>query len=157
LSITADTNGLVSRVAARLSKIGPQDPALRTALTKIGVVVTAETVLNIRRANLIDTGNLIGSIRHELFQGGKNVGVRIGSFGVPYAAVHEFGYNGPVLVQGHTRTISKAFGRNIDTVSFQVSPHNRNVNIKAKWFLRNAVRRQREYIINTIRTLLRGN
>ena len=156
MTITADTDSLVKRIATRLNRVGPNDPNMKAALTRIGLIVSSETILNIRRADLIDTGRLINSIRYELFQDGSRVGINVGSFGVPYAVVHEFGYNGVVQVPTHTRTISKAFGRNIAPVSFQVSPHSRSVNIKAKWFLRNAVRRHKEYVIDTIRAALRG-
>lgn len=47
--------------------------------------------MNLRRKGMIDTGRLINSVRYEIYTKGQSVGVNIGSFGTPYAAIHEFG------------------------------------------------------------------
>lgn len=60
-------------------------------MLRIGLLLEAETKLNIRRKGIIDTGRLLNSIRTEFYTRGDVVGVRVGSFGVPYAAMHEFG------------------------------------------------------------------
>lgn len=79
------------RIAQRIRKFEPDSPKLKEALLRIGFLLEAETKLNVRRKGIIDTGRLMNSIRHEVYRNGTKVGVRVGSFGVPYAAMHEFG------------------------------------------------------------------
>ncbi|NCY21575.1 hypothetical protein EBX31_06430 [bacterium] len=76
----------------------------KAALIEIGVGLAARMKKNYLASGLrIRTGNLINSIRWELFSSRGIEGVSVGSFGVPYAAIHEFGYSGEVNVPGHTR------------------------------------------------------
>jgi len=82
---------LERRILRRIQKFSPDDPRLLQALIRIGITLEAEAKLNIRRKGIIDTGRLFNSIRYELYKGKDRVGVRVGSFGVPYAALHEFG------------------------------------------------------------------
>lgn len=82
---------LEQRIRARLRKLGPDSPELRETLLRIGFLVETEAKFNVRRRQIVDTGRLLNSIRTELFRKGSIVGVRVGSFGVPYAAMHEFG------------------------------------------------------------------
>ena len=79
------------RILARIGKFGPDSPELREALLRIGLLVEAEAKITARRKGIVDTGRLINSIRHELYRTRTTAGVRVGSFGVPYAAMHEFG------------------------------------------------------------------
>jgi len=79
------------RIKVRIQKLQPDDPAAREALLRIGLLVESEAKLNVRRRGIVDTGRLMNSIRHEVYQRGSIIGVRVGSFGVPYAAMHEFG------------------------------------------------------------------
>lgn len=52
---------------------------------------------------------------------------------VPYAAVHEFGYTGVQEVSAHTRTITEAFGRKLDSpTTVQVPAHRRPMKIPAR-------------------------
>ena len=82
---------LERRIRSRLSRFDPESPELKAALMRIGILIESQAKINLRRAGIIDTGRLINSIRHELYTKGTKVGVRAGSFGVPYAALHEFG------------------------------------------------------------------
>lgn len=79
------------RISARLSKYEPESPELKAAFYRIGFLIESEAKLNIRRQGIIDTGRLLNSIQTKLYTKGDKVGVRVGSFGVPYAALHEFG------------------------------------------------------------------
>lgn len=82
---------LERRIRIRIQKLQPDDPAAREALLRIGLLVEAQAKINIRREGIIDTGRLLNSIRHEFYRKGSIIGVKVGSFGVPYAALHEFG------------------------------------------------------------------
>jgi phage gpG-like protein len=79
------------RIKARMDRFAPDDPRLREALLRIGFLVEAEAKMNVRRRGIIDTGRLLNSIRSEFFRRKDKAGIMIGSFGVPYAAMHEFG------------------------------------------------------------------
>lgn len=71
------------------AKVG--SPELNEAFTRIGLRVTYKAKLNIRRYGMIDTGRLVNSIRYEFYRKGHKYGVRIGSFGVSYAVINEYG------------------------------------------------------------------
>ena len=52
---------------------------------------------------------------------------------VPYAPVHELGYRGVQQVPAHQRTITQAFGRQLDSPqTVKVSPHQRAMNLPAR-------------------------
>lgn len=56
---------------------------------------------------------------------------------VPYAAVHEFGYQGVQQVPAHQRRITQAFGEPLDEPqTVQVSAHKRAMNLPARPALR---------------------
>jgi hypothetical protein len=60
---------------------------------------------------------------------------------VPYARVHEEGFQGTVQVQSHQRTITSAFGRPLESATtFQVSAHSRRMNIPARPYLQPALK-----------------
>jgi phage gpG-like protein len=91
IPLTGLASEIESRIARRMRSFQPGDPRLREAMLRIGFLVEAQAKFNVRRVGAIDTGRLINSIRSEFYQKGDHVGVNIGSFGVPYAAMHEFG------------------------------------------------------------------
>lgn len=84
---------LERRIARRMRKFEPKQPEMKEAMLRIGFLLESEAKLNIRRQGIIDTGRLFNSIRSEFYERGSIVGVRVGSFGVPYASLHEFGGN----------------------------------------------------------------
>lgn len=69
---------------------------------------------------------------------------------VPYAGVHERGFQGTVQVPAHQRTISQAFGRPIDPKSVSVRPHSRDVNIQARPYMGPAVNDEVSNVENII-------
>lgn len=85
------TTILEIRIKKHLEKYGPDSPELKEALIRIGLLLENEAKLNARRQGIVDTGRLINSIRSEFFRTKTSAGIRFGSFGVPYAAMHEFG------------------------------------------------------------------
>jgi phage gpG-like protein len=149
-----NTAQIIARVKMRAAAVGPGSPQIREALTRIGLYVTTLAKLNVRGKNLIDTGRLLNSIRYEFFTEGNVSGIRIGSFNVPYAAVHEFGYTGQQQVPAHKRLISKAWGRPIPTQLVTVPAHTRMMRIKKRAYLRPAITTARPFIVDTLRAAL---
>lgn len=82
---------LERRIAVRLKKFEPDSRQMREALTRIGIMIEGQAKINVRKHTMIDSGRLINSIRYELFKSPGQAGVRVGPFGIPYAAMHEFG------------------------------------------------------------------
>lgn len=148
---------LEQRILSRLKRYQPNDPKIREGLTRIGIMIEREAKQNIMRKRIVDTGTLLNSIRFQLFQSGSISGVRVGSYGVPYAAAHEFGFNGPVSVRSHQRLINKAFGRPIEARRINVSGHQRTMKIRARPYLRPAVQSVRKDILEIIRGLNSGD
>lgn len=83
------------RLMVRLAKLKPGSPEMMRILTRIGMRLEQETKLNIRKQAIIDTGNLFNSIRYQISQTATGMRLSVGSFGVRYAKIHEFGY--PVM------------------------------------------------------------
>jgi len=73
--------------------LSPNSPAMKIALTRASILLVSQVKLNIRRKKIVDQGRLLNSIRYEFGKADTPDGtsVQIGSFGVPYAAMHEFG------------------------------------------------------------------
>ena len=136
----------------------------KEAFTRIGVELTALIKKNyltsfrkVHGTSGIKTGNLFNSFEWRLLQKGIGEGVEVGSYGVPYAAIHEFGFNGDAqvpghTVKGHTRRITKAFGRdikarNVEVRPYTVSAHLRKVDIKEKRFMTKSLAAYRKRIL----------
>jgi hypothetical protein len=58
---------------------------------RIGTVLAAQMKLNAQREKIIRNGGLINSIKYEIQQSGSAAFVSVGSFGINYAALNEFG------------------------------------------------------------------
>jgi phage gpG-like protein len=144
--ISHNIDMLIARIQNQTAALAAGSPKLTEALTRIGLYVSAVAKLNIRRMGLIDTGRLLNSIRYEFFQSGESQGVQVGSFNVPYAAVHEFGYRGTVQIPAHTR--NTRFG------AVSVRAHSRRMNVRQRPYLRPAVTTSRTFIIDTLRAAL---
>jgi phage gpG-like protein len=69
----------------------PDSLKIRTALNRIGLVLQAEMKYHAKRQQIIDTGSLLNSIRYEVTQSGDTSFLTVGSFGIKYAAMNEFG------------------------------------------------------------------
>lgn len=85
----------VNRLIARLERIqanyNPTSQEMKIALTRIGSVLQAEMRLNIGRHKMIDRGRLLNSIKYEIVQSGDTAFLSVGSYGIRYAAMNEFG------------------------------------------------------------------
>lgn len=152
--VTHNVGELVTRIQLQTSRLAPSSPHLKEALMRIGLYVTSMAKVNVRQRGLIDTGRLINSMRYEFFKDGPIEGIQIGSFNVPYAAVHEFGYRGVMRLPTYQRRMSQAFGRPIEPRIVTIGSHTRNVNIRARPYLRPAVTVARTFIIDTLRQAL---
>lgn len=156
MAVKSNINDLTARIQNRIQKLKPGNDELRKAFTRIGILISSDAKLNVRKHGLIDTGRLINSLRYELKQNGDNLRLIIGSFGVPYAAVHEFGYKGNVNISGHRRLMVQAFGKPVDQREIEVRPHSRFMNIRQRPFLRPAVRKHASTAIDIIREVMRN-
>jgi len=150
----SSVDSIIAKISKKISALAPGSENIRRALTLIGIRVQADTALNIRRRGLIDKGRLINSIRYELYNQGGKAGVKVGSFGVPYAAVHEFGFSGSVNIRSYQRTMTTVFGRLVDPRKVTIGAHSRKMRIPARPYLRPAVRANTNYIIDQMRRAL---
>lgn len=98
MTVKSNINKLILSLEKRSARLKPDSPQLQEAFYRIGLRVTAQAKLNVLSQRLIDTGRLYNSIKWEWFKSGKIKGIRIGSMGIPYAAIHEFG--GPKISNG---------------------------------------------------------
>ena len=82
---------LIARIQKMQSMNDPNSPEVRQALRRIGTVLTAQMKLNAQREGIVRNGGLLNSIRYEISQSGSAAFVSVGSFGINYAAMNEFG------------------------------------------------------------------
>lgn len=143
---------VISRLEDMIKSLGNLGPAF----VRIGTLLQAQIKLNIRQQGLIDTGNLLNSVRFELIKDGTKTGVRVGSFGVKYAAVHEYGFKGTMMVRAHTRTITQAFGKPIKARAVSVRQHSMRANFRKRPYIKPAIQKHKTQIIEIIRLAIRG-
>lgn len=143
---------VISRLEEMIKSLGNLGPAF----VRIGTLLQSQIKLNIRQQGLIDTGNLLNSVRFELIKDGTKSGVRVGSFGVKYAAVHEYGFKGTMMVRAHTRTITQAFGKPIKARTVSVRPHAMRANFRKRPYIKPAIQKHKTQIIEIIRLAIRG-
>jgi phage gpG-like protein len=141
-AVTHNTNDLIARIQETTKNLAPSSPRLNEALTRIGLYVTSVAKMNARKKGLIDTGRLINSIRYEFFKEGNTEGIQVGSFNVPYARVHEFGFRGVMNIPAHER------------LGYAVRAHTRRVNYRERAYIRPALATSRTFIIDTLRAAL---
>jgi hypothetical protein len=85
-----DLAQLQARIQERFQKLEPQ---IRKALTIIGADLQKEIVLQLRSNRQWRGGILANSIRYNFVDGDADTTVlEVGSYGVKYAAINEFGY-----------------------------------------------------------------
>lgn len=89
----------------------------------------SERVLLAGGKTLVDRGHLRGSITHNA----DGSSVEVGS-NLVYAAVHQAGFDGPVVVKAHSRAFKMVFGHPYSGVA-EVRSHQRKMNMPARPFL----------------------
>lgn len=135
--------------------MAPDSPQLRQALTRIGVRVSAQMRLNIRQKGIVDQGALFNSIDWKLGTNADGAFVEVGSYGIIYAAMNEYG--GPMS----KRQVGAMFaamrnrngkGRRAGKGIVRINKDGTG-NWKARPFIRPALRDNRTYILDIIRKL----
>ena len=144
------------RILVRIQKLNPDSLEMREALLRIGILLETEMKFNIRRKQIVDTGRLLNSIRHVLYRRGESVaGVQVGSYGVPYAAQHEFG--GP-FTDLQRRAMFASMRRSGKLQRGRASKGViRGNTFVARPFLRPALATHRQRILEIFTTFVRGS
>ncbi|MBP2638376.1 MAG: hypothetical protein H6Q72_4283 [Firmicutes bacterium] len=101
----------------------------------------------------VRTGNLRRSVHHNpvIISNGK-ISATVGT-NSEYAAIHEYGYQGPENVKAHARRITKVFGKALrgGEKTIMVRAYTRNVNYPERSFLRSTLKEDAEMIREQIR------
>jgi phage gpG-like protein len=145
---------IIGRMNVLAKSLAPGSPAINEALLRIAMMVIAKAKINVRRHRMVDTGRLINSLRWEFYRQGDTEGVYIGSFGVRYAAMNEFGGE---VSERQRRAMFAAFGnRKIRLPSKGIiTKSGAGWRWKPRPYLRPALKESQQYIIETIREYLR--
>lgn len=102
-------------------------------LTRVKAQKLSGQALNVR------TGRLRRSITQRVEASANEISGIVGT-NVDYAAIHEYGFKGPVTVKQHLRLVKQAFGRPLKSpVWSTVSTHTKNVSLPERSFLRSAL------------------
>jgi len=82
---------LIKRIE-RMKALGdPSSMQVRQALTRIGTVLKAQIRQNLTDERMVDQGHLRQSIEYYVHQNKDRALLEVGSFGIKYAAINEFG------------------------------------------------------------------
>lgn len=145
----------IARIKKMREANGPDSPQLRQALTRIGVRLAAQMRLNIRQKGIIDQGALFNSIEWKLGKDPDGSFVEVGSYGVIYAAMNEYGgamskrQVGAMFSAMRERSgKGKRAGKGIVKINKDGTG-----NWKPRPFVRPALRDNRTYILDIIRQL----
>lgn len=82
---------LVDRLSKRFKRFDFDDRETKQRLTRIALLLENQTKINIRRQGIVDTGNLLNSIQSKVTSNSDSAVISFGSYGVRYAALHEYG------------------------------------------------------------------
>lgn len=145
-------SSLIKSISEKVEKVTVPSN-LREPMIRIGLQISALAKLNIQRWGMIDTGRLLNSIRYELFQNGSNVGVEVGSYGVPYAAILHFG-------GAFTDEMRKAMFASMKARKSKVSRPSKGFLKKGRFpqrpYLTKALVQSRAMVIDTLRNAMKG-
>lgn len=151
--IRINTKELIARMSARQNAMKVNSPQLNEAFLRIGLQIQTHARLNATKKGIVDTGTLRQQINYKFFNEGNQSGVMIGVFGIPYAAINEFG--GTV-----TRAMLRAmFANKTNRVKknkkvIQIAPGAETGTWRARPYLIPAFRSQRQFITNQLSTAL---
>lgn len=90
-TIQINTKELLARLSARQNAMKTNSPQLNEAFLRIGLQIQTHARINATKQGVVDTGTLRQQINYKFFNDGNQSGVMIGVFGIPYAAINEFG------------------------------------------------------------------
>jgi len=137
LTVDIRADALLARIAGVQERLQAN---LRSAVTRLSIVVQSsvkEDKLS-GQALSVRTGTLRRSINRVVNEDASGVFASVGT-NVVYAAIHEYGYQGPQSVREHTR-------RGATVRAFV-----RNVNLPARSFLRSTLQEREGEIQMTLR------
>jgi hypothetical protein len=131
---------------------------LETVITRLSINLQGYVVSQKLSGQVLkrQTGHLAGSIdwKVEVTEGGVigTVGSRVKERNpLKYAAVHEYGFQGPVSVKEHLRKVTTSFGKQLKQAEYQtVQAHTRQMNVPERSFLRSSLRENAENIRQAI-------
>lgn len=129
--------------------------ALRKEMDRIGILLAARmkeklsgNVLKVR------TGRLRRSITSQGREGPAGYEVNVGT-NVVYAAAHEYGYQGSVMVPSHLRLVRKAWGRPVrNPTRHMVRAHAMRMRLPERSFARSALKEMEGKISDDLRRVL---
>jgi hypothetical protein len=81
----------VARIVRHLEVIKPEGVALQRSLVQIGRLLEAKVKENIGKKGLSDSGELRDSIKYSVRMFANGGEVVVGSYGIKYAKIHEYG------------------------------------------------------------------
>jgi phage gpG-like protein len=129
---------------------------MRFAAHRIGLLLSSNMKSANRRVLRMPTGTLNRSLNYRLLETGEGeMTIEAGSYGVPYAAVHEFGYRGVVSIRAHIRHGNKAFGRTVKPFAANASQHSRRMNMPARPYISVGFDNSKARIVDILRGLLK--
>lgn len=140
--------GIQVAQAKRLAQLAEQfdftNPVAIEKLSRIALLLENQTKLNVRRQRLVDTGNLLNSIRAEWrARSSTEATIEWGSYGVRYAAVHEYGFQGNVIIPEHVRRSAKGNAH-------VVKQHSRFVRFQPRPYIRPSLVQHRQKILKLL-------
>ena len=151
----SEMDRLIARLERVKTSLNPTSPEMKAVLTRIGLVLQAEMRLNIGRHKMIDRGRLLNSIKYEIEQSGDTAFLSVGSYGVRYAAMNEFG---GAMSRAQVRAMFVALreqngrvkraGKGIVTINADGTGW-----WKERPYIRPAIIKHREFILDMLRTL----
>lgn len=129
-------------------------PETKRAFYQIGTRLTTQAKLNARRLRIVDTGRLINSIAFRPNDGQSYPGILFGVFGVGYAKFHEFGASWTERNRRAMFYFMRKTGQNTAKKSKNVV---RGGRLTARPFLRPAINDNKDFIIDQLRMIGRGD
>jgi len=128
---------------------------LVTVMQKVGLDFLGYVRINKLHGQVLHqrSGRLSSKLHDQTDDNGRTVTTTVGvdSNAVPYAAIHEYGFHGQEHVRAHARTISLAFGHEIEPVTVQVGGFTRMMNMPERSYLRSSLKERRETYIDWVR------
>lgn len=154
MTVTSNSDVIIDAIRDRISSRFAPDH-LRAAAVRIGLLLSNNMKIANRRVLRVRTGALINSLQYRIKQTSSGVEVEAGSYNVPYAAIHEYGYNGIMSIRAHQRKSTTAFGRKVNPFIQNVRAHSRKMNMPARPYVGPGFEKSKPYIINILRELLK--
>lgn len=125
---------------------------VRTALIRLSIELQAYIKSSKLSGQVLKnrTGTLRRSINRKIIETPTSIQAFVGT-NVKYARPHEYGFEGTVNVREHLRLVKEAWGRELKMpVWATVKPHQREVRLPERSFLRSALLDKRSKILTEL-------